>query len=391
MTSIMKKTFLLATLVMLSLGAFAQKAEKAPYITGKAFDHWFISVGGGVNMYFGEFDREAKFGKRLAPALDVSLGKWFTPAVGARLQYSGLSTKGVTVAGAPFAGTDVINNRYLSEKFNINFIHADFLWNISSAIGGQRIDRFWEFIPFAGFGAAFASANDRKNTELAFTAGLINKIRITDALSVNLELRGMIVNQSFDGTSGGSKWEGMGSTTLGLTYKFGKKRKFDKYEYIAPANYAPYNERIEALSGDLAEADRKIDDLTSQLNEAKKASAATPTQVKLRIEIPQTYIFFGLNSYVISDRAQVNIDNLAKALKDMSPDRKIKLIGSADRSTGTEQYNMELSRMRAQAVRDALVAKGVDASKFEVVALGDTNEPLDKSKPMLDRCVIVVE
>ncbi len=387
----MKKTLLLATLVMLSPGAFAQKGDKGPFVTGKAFDNWFISVGGGVNIYAGEYDSEAAIGKRLAPALDVSLGKWFTPAVGARLQYSGLSAKGATVADAPFAGGGAIGNRYLSEKFNVNFIHADFLWNISSAIGGQRIDRFWEFIPFAGFGGAVASANDNNNAELAFTAGLTNKIRITDALSANLELRGMMVNQRFDGTSGGSRLEGMGTTTLGLTYKFGKKRKFDTHAYVAPAaDYTAYDNRIEALRGELADANRKIGELTNDLNAAKRAAVTVPT-VESRIEIPKTYIFFDLDSYAISDKEHVNIGHLANALKGMSPGRKIKLIGSADRATGSEEYNMELSRKRARAVCDALVAKGVDASKLEVIALGATNEPLDKNKPMLDRHVVVVE
>ncbi len=390
MTSIMKKTFLLAALAMLSLGASAQKGEKGPFITGKAFDNWFISAGGGANIYFGEFDSEAKLGKRLAPALDVSLGKWFTPEVGARLQYSGLSAKGATVAGARFAGSDVVGNSYLSEKFNVNFVHADFLWNISSAIGGQRSDRFWEFIPFTGFGAAFASDNDHKDAELAFTAGLTNKIRVTDALSVNLEMRGMMVNQRFEGTSGGTKLEGMGATTLGLTYKFGKKRKFEKHEYAAPVDYTPYNNRIETLRAELADANKKIEKLTYDLNEAKR-DVGTTTTVKPRVEIPKTYIFFRLNSHVISDQAHVSIDNLAKTLKEMSPARKFKVIGSADRATGSEKYNMELSRKRAQAVRDALVAKGVDASKLEVIALGGANEPLDKNKPMLDRHVVVVE
>ncbi len=391
MIPIMKKTLLLAALVMLSLGAFAQKGDKGPFVTGKAFDHWFISVGGGVNIYAGEFDSEAKIGKRLAPALDVSLGKWFTPAVGARLQYSGLSAKGATVAGAPFAG-GAINNRYLSEKFNVNFIHADFLWNISSAIGGQRSDRFWEFIPFAGFGGAVASANGNDNMELALTAGLTNKIRITDALSANLELRGMMVNQRFDGTSGGSRVEGMGTTTLGLSYKFGKKRKFDKHEYVAPADYTTHDSRIETLREELAGANRKIGELTNDLNAAKRAAAVSSVStVESRLEIPKTYIFFNLDSYAISDEAQVNIGHLANALKEMSPARKIKLIGSADRATGSEEYNMELSRKRARAVCDALVAKGVDASKLEIIALGGANEPVDKNKPMLDRHVVVVE
>lgn len=41
--------------------------------------NWFIGVDGGAQVYFGEFDSECKFGDRLAPALNIYVGKWFTP------------------------------------------------------------------------------------------------------------------------------------------------------------------------------------------------------------------------------------------------------------------------------------------------------------------------
>ena len=45
-------------------------------------------------MYFGDNDGKADFGKRLAPALDIAVGKWFTPGIGLRLAYNGLQAKG---------------------------------------------------------------------------------------------------------------------------------------------------------------------------------------------------------------------------------------------------------------------------------------------------------
>ena len=32
--------------------------------------------------------------KRLAPALDIAVGKWFTPGIGLRVAYNGLQAKG---------------------------------------------------------------------------------------------------------------------------------------------------------------------------------------------------------------------------------------------------------------------------------------------------------
>lgn len=47
-------------------------------------------------MYLGDNDDKADFGKRLTPALDIAVGKWFTPGIGLRVVYNGLQAKGIT-------------------------------------------------------------------------------------------------------------------------------------------------------------------------------------------------------------------------------------------------------------------------------------------------------
>jgi hypothetical protein len=85
---------------LLGITSFAQdetvieiQDKNGPYVTGAFWDNWFISAGGGVQVYFGNGDNSENLGKRLAPALDISVGKWITPSVGVRLQYSGLQAK----------------------------------------------------------------------------------------------------------------------------------------------------------------------------------------------------------------------------------------------------------------------------------------------------------
>ena len=53
--------------------------------TNSFWNNWFISVGAGGNVYFGDHDKQAKFGKRISPALDIAVGKWFSPGMGVRL------------------------------------------------------------------------------------------------------------------------------------------------------------------------------------------------------------------------------------------------------------------------------------------------------------------
>ena len=142
------KHFWLFTLLLFSgLAVQAQEKEnrdvqgrivRGPYETNRFFDNIFVGVAGGVNLYFGENDSEGKFGKRLAPALDIHAGKWFTPSIGARVGYAGLQAKGWTTANSIYAkGAD---GNLFKEKFGVMYLHADAMWNLSNALNGYRED-----------------------------------------------------------------------------------------------------------------------------------------------------------------------------------------------------------------------------------------------------------
>src|SRR5690606_19985186 len=67
--------------------------------------------------------------------------------------------------------------------------------------------------------------------------------------------------------------------------------------------------------------------------------------------------------------AAATIDRLARFLEE-NPDRNIAIEGHTDAS-GTASYNRELSRQRAEAVRQALVDRGIASSRIEIRALGE--------------------
>lgn len=377
-----------------SIGAFAQGGERGPFLTNRFADNWFISAGGGVNVYFGEADKTVKFGKRMAPALDIAVGKWFTPSVGARLEYSGLSAKGGSpTLNAPFVvptSKSTGTGTYYPKKFRYTFIHADFLWNASTTFGGYKEYRRWEVIPFAGFGPAISATTKKainpktKIHELAFTAGLINKIRLTGALDFNLEFRGMLVKQIFDGVVGGKRGEGMGTVTAGLSYKIGK-RNFDKHVIVPKADYSLYNERIGLLEGDLAASKARADQLAKDLAAARNAKPQSSTEYLF----PDVAIFFEIGKATLSKKEQVNVAFIAEAIKKMPAGKKVVLDGNADSVTGTPKGNMTLSERRIKTVYDALIAAGVKPDQIEFVAHGDTLEPFGKENPALNRVTII--
>ncbi|HSH27545.1 MAG TPA: OmpA family protein [Wenzhouxiangella sp.] len=51
-------------------------------------------------------------------------------------------------------------------------------------------------------------------------------------------------------------------------------------------------------------------------------------------------------------------------------DKPIRIEGHTD-STGSSAANMRISRLRAEAVRDALIAQGIDASRIQAVGMGE--------------------
>jgi hypothetical protein len=89
-----------------------------PYLTNGLWDNWFVTAGGGIQVYFGESDTHGDFSDRIAPALDISVGKWITPSVGMRLQYSGLKAKGWTDGLLPYSHGSADAGGYYKEKFN---------------------------------------------------------------------------------------------------------------------------------------------------------------------------------------------------------------------------------------------------------------------------------
>ena len=93
--------------------------------TNSFWSNWFISVGAGGNVYFGDHDRQADFGKRIAPALDIAVGKWFIPEVGVRLMYSGLSAKGATQTDVHADGDEMWGAWLKDQKFNFFNIRLD--------------------------------------------------------------------------------------------------------------------------------------------------------------------------------------------------------------------------------------------------------------------------
>ncbi len=81
-------------------------------------------------------------------------------------------------------------------------------------------------------------------------------------------------------------------------------------------------------------------------------------------------VTFDTNSTVIRPGLYSEIDRIAGVLQQY-PDTVIRIEGHTD-SVGSESYNQDLSRRRAEAVRELFVQRGISPTRMETMAFGES-------------------
>lgn len=369
------------------------------YEVGRFADNWSLGVGGGVNMYLGEHDRQMKFGDRISPSLDVYATKWFTPVVGMRLGYTGLRFDGLTnwhtgvsnSTGEQYVGPNG-EDWLLVQKLNFFNFHADFMLNLVNLIGGYK-ERVFNTSLYAGVGLARAYShksvveNPVANNRLSGNLGLFNTFRLCDALDLNIDLRGTLLPESFDGEvgvrpDGGDVYESDGFVTasLGLAYKF-NPRGWNQGKTIYKTRTATTK-----IVDDSAIAALKADNAVLQQALAEAQAKAVVEQFH---HMPGYLVTFDINKSKLQNKDRVNLGKIAEALKDTDDSVILLLTGYADEGTGTVKINERLSRERAEAVYNCLVNEfGIKPEKLETDYKGGV-ENMFYDDAILSRSVVI--
>lgn len=392
----MKKMILSFGLLLTAAGAFAQKGaptiiiEESPdkfSVQTKSFwSNWFITAGGGAQMYFGDHNRQLPLSKQITPSINVGLGKWITPVTGMRLMYSGYSIKGATQNLSHSTGEIFDASKALYyQKFNYSNLHADAMFNLTNLLFGYNAQRVYSITPYAGLGLMFTN-NDNKDFSLSGHLGLINTFHLSPVIDLNIEISGAMVNDGFDGERGRAKFEGILSGDIGVTYKFGNRG----WERSKTIREVYYNKE------ELNEMRRRIniaeENLTKSLEEQKRLKNLLDEAPKITevhsIKIPKQITVFALGKSVLSSDARVNLGFYSRILLS-NTDKVYSITGYADNSTGTVEANDRISRARAQAVYDCLVNEfKIPASILTIHSMGGVADMFYDS-PALSRSTII--
>ncbi len=383
-------------LLITSTQVFAQDdfPDDKDIVNNGFWDNWYISAGYGANVYYGTMDSKMDFGDRMATAFDVSLGKWFHPNYGVRMQYAGSKAKGYSYWNSEFTSSGQYSDGHYDQEFNFMNIHADFLFNISNIIGGYKRTRFWQIKPYVGGGYARSWEGNSENPRLNFTTGIENSFFISDKFDINLEIRDMIVSRNFDGEWDNHNVETMGSVTVGLTYRLGRQRRksFQNVGQVKAAVASEYTSQIDGLNKQL-EMEVAENDSLSEILEALSLKLASKPKVQdtgyYREELAGTKllsVFFQIGQSTLSDETIVNLSQVAKFIN--STNVPINITAFGDLETGSKKRNEELSELRSKAVYEELINHyNVKAELLHVVNVDIENQPYDKS--VLNRVAIL--
>lgn len=378
--------------------------DRYKVVTNRFADNWFLGVGAGANVYFGDHDKQMKFADRIAaPVISVQLGKWFTPGIGVRANFTHGTVKGVTQELGKFSTGEIYNDTdyrpLVKEKFDYRHYHADALFNLSNLFGGYKEDRFYELNFYGGIGwmvntsdATNGAPLEKKLRDVSANVGIENVFRLSRSLDLALDIRGAMVDDRFDGEDGtdrvnNERQEGPLSAILALKYNF-KKRNWDKPTVtVIESNYD------EALLNELRDRVAKLaadnDALKRQLADAK-GEVITDIQFKDRILAAPILVTFKIDTWDVRNEARVNLGFFAETIKRGSPDVVYTITGYADKGTGSVARNELLSRNRAAAIKKVLVEEfGVDPARLRTEHKGGV-ENMYYDDPRVSRAVIVI-
>lgn len=425
----MRKSILLVLFLSLAFSAMAQdwetsangeKGVNETYLTNKWFDNLFIGAGAGIGTRFtmGRYSDIAK--PQVDPALNIYIMKWFTPRIGARFGYSGFNGReGLNsyhpylINHSPFPYKEYGKDYYVDNSaepgvlhYGSTFFHADLLWNLTNFFAGYERDRFYTISLYISGGALILYDNKTqgnrgigstcKDHEFVLGAGLFNTFRITDRLLATADLRYSNHASRYRTATGvRTNWPML---TVGVAYNVYKtnwtnsatiKTSLDEARAATRAaeqKTAEVQAAYDDLELDVEELKLEIEKLKLEDKDKIKVNRIAYEDLKARAENADLVVYFYINDYTLNFSEQYHLSTYIKDCLAKNPDHVFHITGSADKGTGNEAINQDLSRNRALYVKSVLIKQfGVKEENITVSNVV-TDKHLDGA---YDRCAIL--
>ncbi|MFV0330310.1 MAG: SUMF1/EgtB/PvdO family nonheme iron enzyme [Dysgonomonas sp.] len=299
-----KKTLLTSLLLLcVSIVSYAQSGNAEQYSVPSRNEYllkdpvWFISIGGGAQMYIGEDDNgvagnRTSFTSRLTLAPTLTVGRRMSNIVTLRAQlsggslhgfndgwsgtyttwwkhgtngdgfkqitkdpawdymgwkegvayeYSAVDESGIAVYHPIGSKGEYPNQQYYMQHLRYLSITGDVQVNLLNLISGYKPLRKFEVNPFVGVGLyqRLAHRGNLVGTFFGGSGGLNLGYNFTRNWQIFGEGRVILIDDAFDGQRGDKSSNGIAQATLGVTYKFGEPKYIDPA--IETRLLLPYN------------------------------------------------------------------------------------------------------------------------------------------------------
>ena len=342
----MKKTILSCLLALGFLTASAQDQQpKTEYVFNP---HWYVQIQPlGIQHTLGEID----FVDLNSYNVQAALGRQFNPVVGARLAVNAWQSKAGSKIGVYTYKWDW---KYVAPSVDVTF-------NLSNLFCGYNPNRLFNFGVFAGLGANIGFSNDKAadakaairanypsqpnyyfwddadnlaylwdgtKVRLFGQAGVTADFRISDAISVGLELSANTLNDKYNSKKAGN-WDWYFNALAGVKINLGKT-----YTTKFIPDPEPEIRYVEKVVEKVVEVPAKV-------------------EVK-PIEKMRRDIFFTINSFKVRETEAEKIKDIADYLN-ANPRAKVEVTGYADAGTGNNRINDRLAKQRADVVVKTLM------------------------------------
>ena len=389
----MKK--ILFVLIALCTFAFISNAQELRMPKYGFLDNWSMSVGVGANMTFSD-NYDIIKPQNWGPDAWISLNKDWSPILGTRLNL-GWGQNGIYSAGNKMQPIEYLQMMRVSPNrldagldftFNpINLFNTNYdrKFNVLAIVGLGYSHTFQktmdeEIIPLAS--SLGVETTLPKNNYIVPKVGVQLNYAVSKPVAIFLEGTFKVYSDKLDLQSFRAQYDGVMTLTAGITYKFKNHDGTRGFQYIPS-----YDQK------DIDNLNNEINDLREQLDK-KPVEVIIHDTVVIKNEVTKdtllpTTVRFTADSYKVEDTQLTNLQNVAEYLK-ANKDVKLTVVGSADKETGTSDYNLDLSSKRAEAVKQVLVEEfGVNPEQLITKAEGDTNQRYSNSK--WNRAVIIVK
>jgi len=388
-------------------------------LVNKFSENWEVSARVGTQAYLGEYVHTDFYFKDWwnFPAIDIGLQKWGTNSIGLALgftysplktlyfvdegwqqerKYCNFATDNDPIYIGKRSGTHPGNWYLASGKMGNVYLQA--IFNFSNIIGGYKASRFYTAIFAIGGGMMFPMQETRYREICAsFNAGINNKFRIASHLTLDVEIRGTLHDDMFNGVSyyntddvPNLSVDATIGATVGLSYRFNwtksKKRDangrrineegwttVDDIIQQTP-DYQNLKAEADAVSAAVAAATAALADANDKIAEQQKTIREKDVLIgEITRKEPFSYrqiVNFVIDTWDISNREKVGIMFAADVIR-QHPDTKFVIAGYADVQTATPSHNLMLSEHRAEEVYNCLVNEfGVNPDQLEKAFFG---------------------